>query len=473
MKSRKKKDHGLRFPLMALLLTVALGALILAAVSWGVRNEERDLTGRAEAVLAGTDLDVEFEGRYAVLAGFVSNQLALDEAAASVEELRGVHSINTDAVLIATEAVDNGAGPGVAHVDAVVRADAITLSGVVPDQAAVDAIVAAAEERFGADSVINELLVNPDVSAPEWLATVPGVLRVMDGFTEGGVGFSGTEVLIAGIVDSAPARANLVDAVTAAVGDTATVEYQLLVVVVDPPTLGAVFDQGTLTLRGLLPDESLVDDIAAAAEASFGAANVDDRLTAGDSVGSPPYLESIPGIFADLAQLDAWTITLQDDVITIWGRGSAEAVSTADAALAGLVAEDLEVIVDLEDNNSSIASFLTELLSGSSNFETGSAVLSAEAKDLLDVAIDVLLDNPNAELVVEGHTDNVGDAQFNLALSEARAQAVVDYLVAGGVSADRLSAIGFGESDPIANNSTEEGRAQNRRIEFVIQEGDG
>jgi len=469
---RTRKQHrGLRFPYVAWLLAVALAALVVAAVSWGVPNEEQDLTGRAKAALAGTELSVAFEGRYAILSGIAPSQFALDEAAASVAALRGVHSVDTAQVLVATEASGNTQASGLAYIDVVFSAGGVTLSGTVPDQDAVDEIVEAAEEQFGA--VTNELVVDPDVAAPEWLATVPDVLRVVEGLADGGIGFSDGTVLIAGIVDSALARANLVDAVTAAVGGTATVEQRLLVVTIEAPTLGAVFDEGTVTLRGLLPDESIAAAITTATENSFGPDNVDDRLTVGESVASPDYLESIPSIFATLAELDAWTITLQDDVLTIWGQGSTEAVSAANAALLDLADQDLEVIVDLEDDNSSLAAGLTELLSGTTSFDPGSAVLSAEAQALLDEAIDILADNPDVALVVEGHTDNVGDAQFNLALSEARAQAVVDYLIAGGITPDRLSAIGYGESRPIADNSTEEGRALNRRIEFVIQEGDG
>jgi OOP family OmpA-OmpF porin len=468
MARQDEQDHGPRFPALAWLLMIGLAGLIYGTVCWAVPNEERDLTRRAEAVLAGTDLAVEFEGRYAILSG-ASSQTALDQAAAIVRELRGVHSVDTSSVLVVADSGDDTADS--AHVDAVIREDAVTLSGTVPDQDTADAIVEAAEERF--DTVTNELVVDPDVAATQWLASVPDALRAVEGISEGGIGFSDNTVLLAGIVDSALARADLLDAVVAAVGDTATVVDRILVVVVEPPTLGAVFSEGTVTLRGLLPDESVATAITTAAQEAFGTDNVDDRLTTGESIASPDYLESIPGIFASLTDLDTWTITLQDDVISVWGQGSTEAIAAADAALASLIDEDLEVIVDLEDNNSSIAAELTDLLSGRASFETGSAVLSEDAEALLDEAVEILADNPDLALVVEGHTDNVGDAQFNLALSQARAEAVVDYLVAGGVSPDRLSAIGYGESRPIADNDTKAGRAANRRIEFVIQEGGG
>jgi outer membrane protein OmpA-like peptidoglycan-associated protein len=71
-------------------------------------------------------------------------------------------------------------------------------------------------------------------------------------------------------------------------------------------------------------------------------------------------------------------------------------------------------------------------------------------------------------MVVEGHTDSQGSDDLNLKLSEDRAAAVRDYLVSRGVAADRLSAVGVGEKRPIADNTSAEGRANNRRVEIVI-----
>lgn len=80
----------------------------------------------------------------------------------------------------------------------------------------------------------------------------------------------------------------------------------------------------------------------------------------------------------------------------------------------------------------------------------------------------VLQENPKLELIIEGHTDNVGGAQFNLELSRKRAEAVKRWLVDKvGISEVRLTTVGYGLSRPIADNSTEEGRAKNRRVELV------
>jgi OOP family OmpA-OmpF porin len=101
------------------------------------------------------------------------------------------------------------------------------------------------------------------------------------------------------------------------------------------------------------------------------------------------------------------------------------------------------------------------------NFDIGKASVSSDSQDLVAQVSLLLQNHPQLNLSVEGHTDNVGDAKASKGLSEARARAVVALLVSQGVDATRLSASGLGPEHPVADNSTEEGRAKNRRVELV------
>jgi outer membrane protein OmpA-like peptidoglycan-associated protein len=82
--------------------------------------------------------------------------------------------------------------------------------------------------------------------------------------------------------------------------------------------------------------------------------------------------------------------------------------------------------------------------------------------------VTIFKEYPNAKFSIEGHTDSVGAAKSNQLLSERRANAVRDYLIANGIAADRLTAQGFGEEKPIDSNNTKAGRANNRRVEVNL-----
>ena len=102
-------------------------------------------------------------------------------------------------------------------------------------------------------------------------------------------------------------------------------------------------------------------------------------------------------------------------------------------------------------------------------FESGKADIVADSAGLLDRLIETALRCPNANIEVAGHTDADGGEAANQALSEKRAEAVIDYLVKAGVHPSRFTPIGYGSTQPVAGNGSDEGKAQNRRIDFVVR----
>jgi OOP family OmpA-OmpF porin len=104
-------------------------------------------------------------------------------------------------------------------------------------------------------------------------------------------------------------------------------------------------------------------------------------------------------------------------------------------------------------------------------FKTGSAEILPKSYTVLDQAVAMLQQFPEIRMEIQGHTDDVGDDAQNLALSQDRAQSVVNYMVSKGIAADRLVAKGYGETTPEVPNDSEVNRARNRRVEFhVIRE---
>ena len=113
-------------------------------------------------------------------------------------------------------------------------------------------------------------------------------------------------------------------------------------------------------------------------------------------------------------------------------------------------------------------------ISSKIQFKTNSAELLNESKKVLDEVVKTMKDNPSYELVeIEGHTDSVGDSHQNLDLSQRRSESVRAYLMSQGIDGARLSAKGYGAEKPVADNTTTEGREQNRRVEFKIVKAAG
>lgn len=125
--------------------------------------------------------------------------------------------------------------------------------------------------------------------------------------------------------------------------------------------------------------------------------------------------------------------------------------------------EQLNKILSTRDTARGLIANLSDVL-----FKTGSYELLPGARERLAKVSGIVLAYPSLHLAVEGHTDSVGSDEYNQELSEQRANAVRDYLIEQGITADAIEARGFGKTQPIATNDTPEGRQQNRRVELVL-----
>lgn len=102
-------------------------------------------------------------------------------------------------------------------------------------------------------------------------------------------------------------------------------------------------------------------------------------------------------------------------------------------------------------------------------FKKGSYALSPEAKEILMKKAQWLKDNPDISVIIQGHSDEPGSAEFNLALGEKRAGKVKTFLIKLGISSSRLIPVSYGRERPVASGETPEGRTKNRRVHFVIE----
>ncbi len=156
-------------------------------------------------------------------------------------------------------------------------------------------------------------------------------------------------------------------------------------------------------------------------------------------------------------------------------RAGGAIIGAATGALAGGLlgryldqqAQELDAIPGADvrrRDDSLLVNFQSTLL-----FDSDSASLQPGAFDRLRSLARTLNNYPKSDVIIKGHTDTLGDERYNLTLSEERSDSVRDFLVAEGVASPRLTAIGFGESVPVATNSSPEGRQQNRRVEIEIR----
>lgn len=210
-----------------------------------------------------------------------------------------------------------------------------------------------------------------------------------------------------------------------------------------PAKVNASWADGKLTLMGEVASESDKKRLVDAAVAAYGAAHVNEQLTVKSGLGA------VSGVtLTGIVPSDAEKAT----------RG--EVASKAFAPLS--VDNQLSVQAPVAATDASKAPDCSKAMQLQVQFATGSAQLTAASTRYLDDVVSCI----SSPMLVGGHTDNRGSDATNARLSAARAEAVKAYLVSKGVKAELLSAEGFGASKPIADNSSADGRAKNRRIEL-------
>jgi len=146
----------------------------------------------------------------------------------------------------------------------------------------------------------------------------------------------------------------------------------------------------------------------------------------------------------------------------------AAAPVTAEQSVSNSLSASQTALTAIDPNNVDVNALVKALNLQIINFASGSSEIPADNKAILDQAVTLLNKVSGVKLNVGGHTDSTGNAASNKALSQRRAQAVVDYLTSKGVDASKLVAQGHGSDQPVAENTTDEGRFKNRRIEFSV-----
>ena len=431
---------------------------------------ETDLAARSTAALKDTVLDksrIAVAGRDVTFAADAFSEEGRRSAVASVEAVPGVRLVNDETRLVPE------AKPFVWSAERdVVR---VTLGGSAPLPASKGRLLEAARAALGGVEVADQM--NLARGAPPRfdnaaLLLVDQIGKLKDGkvaISDGKVSLSGMARDLGGREAIAAALKNLPEGFSVAANEIKAPPY-IFQAYKDPVAV-------TVTLTGYVPDNAVHAAIAAAAGRKFFSEKVVDNLKA--SVGAPSgFAGAVVPALGALSRLSTGTLVVSDREVKISGDALYDtAAAQIRAALLKDFPQGWQVKADISVKPASApvdATVCQQLFSdllakGKIRFESGRATIDPDSAGLLDRLIETALRCPTVNIEIAGHTDTDGEDAFNQALSEKRAQAVSDYLVKAGLPADRFTATGYGSTQPVATNDTDEGKAQNRRIEFTVR----
>ncbi|MFN0121572.1 MAG: OmpA family protein [Blastocatellia bacterium] len=247
------------------------------------------------------------------------------------------------------------------------------------------------------------------------------------------------------------------------------------------PAFQAIIDDGKVRLTGTLPNEAAKAAVIARARELYGDTGYLDELRVGN-VANPAWVASVPGWLPPLQLKTRPTGGLSIDGagrVDLTGQVATHEIRSGiyndvrKSVPANWAVNDLMVVnagPALSDKGLEAQTEINKFLIGKIiEFDTGKATIRPAGQQILDEAA-TLLKKYDIPFEVSGHTDNVGNPGSNLKLSQARSAAVKTYLAGKGVAGTRITTSGAGDTKPIGDNTTEDGRQRNRRIEFAIRE---
>jgi OmpA-OmpF porin, OOP family len=249
----------------------------------------------------------------------------------------------------------------------------------------------------------------------------------------------------------------------------------LLPSALNPASLNVSFADGKVTLNGLLPDEATRKQLLAEAKKTFGDGNITDLTRVSGNIAPVGWMSSLPKTFASVKSLASGSLSFNNGDVSIKAEVPVqEDKSALLQQVSNAVGNNLRVndqITLAAAPSGPLQNRLNDLLIDRLiEFQSSDDTLTTTGKALLDEALPIIREAKQGTIEIAGHTDSRGDPTFNQELSKARAEAVRDYLVAKGIDTNRLKAVGYGPSRPIADNSTPQGQKINRRIEFSVKQ---
>jgi len=430
---------------------------------------EFDLAARSAAALKDSLLDktrITVAGRDVTFAADAFSEDGRRGAVASVAAVPGVRLVNDETQLVPE------AKPFVWSAERdVVR---VTLGGSAPLPATKGRMLEAARAALGGVEVVDQM--NLSRGAPPRFDNAALLLLDQIGkLKDGKITISDTKVSLAGMARElggreaiATALKNLPEGFSVAANEIKAPPY-IFQAYKDPVAV-------TLTLTGYVPDNNVHAALVVAAGRKFFNEKVVDNIKA--SLGAPSgFANAVGPALGALSRLSTGTLVVSDREVKLSGDAFYDAAAAQIRAGLKDFPQGWQFKADISvkpasapvDGTVCQQLFSGLLAKGKIRFDSGRATIDPDSAGLLDRLIETALRCPSANIEIAGHTDADGEDGFNQALSEKRAQAVTDFLVKAGLPAERFTAMGYGSTQPVASNDTDEGKAQNRRIDFVVR----
>jgi OOP family OmpA-OmpF porin len=431
---------------------------------------EADLTTRATAALQDSVLDkttIITAGRDITFSAEAFSEQGRSSALASVESVPGVRLVNDRTALVPE------AKPFVWTIEREVGK--VTLSGNAPLPVVRNKLLDAARSTFPGIEIADQLNLSRG-APPRFESAAVLLIGQIGKLKTGKIAMSDATVNLSGMARDLGGR----EAIAAALKNLPD-GYSVANEIQAPPYIFEANKDpvaATLTLTGYVPDNAIHAAVVAAAGRKFVGEKVVDKLKA--SVGAPSnFSDVVTRALGSLSRLSTGTLVVSDREVNLSGDALYDAAGNqirTDLPKSMPQGWQAKTEVSVKPAAAPVdptvcQQLFSDLLNKSTiRFETGRANLDPDSVGLLDRLTETALRCPTATIEIVGHTDSDGDDSFNQTLSERRAQAVADYLVKAGMPADRFKPMGYGSAQPVAANDTDEGKAKNRRIDFIVRQ---
>ena len=225
-----------------------------------------------------------------------------------------------------------------------------------------------------------------------------------------------------------------------------------------------------IVVEGAVPNEASKQAILLKMQSIYGADQVVDKIQVRPVSAPNGWSDSVSRVITpDLKKISQGQLRVRGTQVELTGKMSdSSQIQPTTSTFQSLVQQPYRLTAQLSVNQAEQKIIDDALKNRIIEFESGSAILTDAGNKILDEMVVALTKVGAKKVKIIGHTDSSGDANKNTVLSQERAMAVQNYLVSKSIAVDRLSTAGKGSSQPVADNSTVEGRKKNRRIEFEV-----